>query len=123
MIRRNKIYKHSKLRWVYIILIKKEMVYIGSSQDPLRRFKNHTSTIWMKYLRGKIENRIYGPFESSTAYMLEREAIRRFGNELNLLNKNHGKAIKKSRQKAEKLERQSSIERGLFDEPGMVVNY
>jgi hypothetical protein len=55
--------------------------------------------------------------------MLEREAIRRFGNELNLLNKNHGKAIKKSRQKAEKLERQSSIERGLFDEPGMVVNY
>ncbi len=99
------------------------MVYIGSSQDPIRRFKNHTSTIWMKYLKGKIEVRMYGPYDWWNGYSLERELINYFGNEKNLLNNNYGKAIKKSWQKAKKLERQSTVERRLSDKPRVVINY
>ncbi len=113
----------SDLRWVYLVLVKKKIIYIGSTQEPERRISNHVASIFARYLKGKIEIRVYGPYERMKGLDMERELLGFFNGSKNLSNKIYGKAIKKSGQKAQEFEGQSAVERRLLNEPRVVFNY
>ncbi len=113
----------SELKWVYVVYVKKKIIYIGCTEDPLKRMNTHLCSIFAKHLKGKIEVRIYGPYEKYKGFQLESELLQHFSIKKNLSNKIYGKTIKKSGTKAQELKGQSTVEGRLLNEQRMVVNY
>lgn len=94
-----RMYRHTKIMWVYFLFNKNKLVYIGVSDRPRKRLYHHRCNIVPSTL---MTIDIKGPFDRKIAFQKEKYYIETYGKTSNLKNINSNGKRKKNRPQAKK---------------------